>query len=1204
MGGRGPGRPVGGYLKSKATPSGLDEMDAVYCERLPGGKPAMFHRVGEEVWQAYWGQPDPAGDRLAELGVRGRIWALCLLLVLYGSAPAKASTIALRIVNYARNRKDPVILSSLNRLLQPEPEFGARVRDPDHRLIAGYLTDLISGAQKDKFPPAEIAEDMLDLVVDYCQWVFFHSVTDTEEQAALEQALADGATAPAEKPSDIYRSLAPIVAAIAERKGEAADAARRSRGNAGDDDEAAVQREGDRRAAVSCVDPALAREVVSSSPPKAYVAPEPEDQADQDIDALWDAVRGRRRLIIVSGEPLLGKKTKVKGLLRLIASRRDKLILPLRSREDRLRECLPVLALSASNIHYRELVDKVLKFLEAYEAVATRSNEAAAEIPAEAGGRQFDEMFENIFLRFKGLPALFVFTDVEAFELDRTRHAIRDSGIRRLIEALLSADRDTRIVITTTQELTNEQANAYLARPRKIKAISVQPPRVADLKYYVREASYSRIEPAEILRARDTIIRGDDLIGLAALLGLAFDPRRGKGLSPGEAKTVIAFLEKDRAARNPERLALYEILVEAIRNWELLHPLALVAASHDGVRDDSLEYLLSLWRPHDPRLGTASAEATFAAISAFAEIAGHRFLRRAKLRYDPEEYAYGDRASAEDLVWDMDPLVAATFLEALAKSEPTIVAHSHRLIAAIARRRGQNKKVRMRSPWGSRAAEDASRDIQSYASLLASIQFDPARISEVQGAPLGLSEADIYSLDPQRFDPARALRFAAYSLLKEDIDHDFRLTMVFDEDALRLDLYLLLFQELGRAHPTKLKRRTLPERLPAHLRARIFSPDEILDLMSTVALSGFHAQRFEIVERVARLASAFVEENGIEDQAAKLSRLWCTLIDSYILRGRMPGGSRGHLDTLAFVQGLRQAHFSTELLNSVEPDPDGKGNALIKANMRLLAREADLSGIVFEDRSIAEALYAELEGLEAMLSTCRDQHDPVTLRGSVARRYIRFLLRDPALAGPGNRSSSSRSEILARIRALLDVNISRLRRYSGAERLGVMLDLARFSAAWGALDAARDYAAAANRRAFSGSASHAAKLDVLAVQAEVNLRFVEKELDEGLTSPGKAGEALEIAGIAAHDLAIMAASLEAAPTVALANYLAAWSLLSEFRLLECGQGYRGLRHKDPLEEARAALQRARQIMKDAADRSLDEEMAATQASLDQLAARK
>src|SRR5262249_22237769 len=131
---------------------------------------------------------------------------------------------------------------------------------------------------------------------------------------------------------------------------------------------------------------------------------------------------------------------------------------------------------------------------------------------------------------------------------------------------------------------------------------------------------------------------------------------------------------------------------------------------------------------------------------------------------------------------------------------PTLCQDANRALARAARRRAQFKKVRSRLPVTLDPGRDASRDIQAFTALLASIpQNEIKDHTESDRQALRLLSDEVFTLSG-KFDATVALRYAVYCLLRNDIDRDSRLTMVSDQDGLRLRLYLLLFFSPGERH--------------------------------------------------------------------------------------------------------------------------------------------------------------------------------------------------------------------------------------------------------------------------------------------------------------------------------------------------------------------------------------------------------------------
>jgi hypothetical protein len=274
------------------------------------------------------------------------------------------------------------------------------------------------------------------------------------------------------------------------------------------------------------------------------------------------------------------------------------------------------------------------------------------------------------------------------------------------------------------------------------------------------------------------------------------------------------------------------------------------------------------------------------------------------------------------------------------------------------------------------------------------------------------------------------------------------------------------------------------------------------------------------------------------------------------------------------------------LLTKHFPTPERFDIAKLKAEMRLRAREAELVGLIELKRSEAEKLWEKLRNLESNFSSVPGQHDPVILSGRVARRYIRFLLRASDIFNlPDN--DIRRIAKLAEVRELIGVNMSRLRRFSGADRVGVMVDLARLHSTIGEHDAARGYAEEARIRAFSGSVSHAGKLDVLAVAARVYLRSIDASIDNPVCQT-QLSEWLDRAGKAAHDLEILAESNNYRPALGVAYMMGAWCLIAEHQFVGRGVKIISQRHNSPIADADAKLVQARNVMVAIDDHSLDE----------------
>lgn len=1151
------GRPGGDYIERGDDSEQLTLMDQRYFEE-DDGKPVIFRSIGKNKRTIYWGTRLPRAQGGFELGVRGKVWALFLLLSMQSTVPTSLSELARAIEKSTPADLKPKIVGAANRERSARPRAGektVRLRD--------LIFQLASENQKEACPPAHVSQDLLEAVLKYCETTCFQG---TARKSGHEEAVTQfrsAAVGTSSSPSDLYIKLRSIVPTISPKLPGVRPVGRSAKTSWPRDEEAFAR--------LSEIEPSLDHELSVTPTVGRTERYHRAEQADYDDDvvsgvlrALESSERRKARLIVLSGRPFAGKKAKVLSLLRVIATReKDRLLIRLRTTMGDPLALLPIRAWSARGVHYRELVSNVVKFLEHYDRRINGGADSATVVTPETS---LEQLFEHIRKFHKNCPALFVFTDVDAFRADHDRNVIRDIGIKNLIRALLESNGHSLMMLTTSESLKASAASVGLPLSLEVP-VEVHIP---DLKRFLSPGIMKTVSQA-LSQQNFSELRGDDLLAIAALINLS------GGLVAPVLEACKAFLQKNTDDRRKERVGIYRLLLEAAEARKMLHVLALIAASDDGLRDDSLARLLTIWAEHDQTVPAfADLEAVQTAVEAFSELAGAKFLIRTRMaRYDPDEYGFDEHHAGSDNIWEIDCLISAMLVESLHALRPELAQHAHRLVALLARQRAQNKKVMMRSPLGSRAAEDASRDIQCYVSLLASIQLPEIPEPAGEDGVLRLSEREVFSLDPNGFRARRALRFAVQCLLREDIDHDHRLTMVFDEDALRLDLYLLLFHELGRRHHTLLEPLKIPDRLPRHLAPEFLSEEQVMGLMTTVALSALYAQRFDVVHGVASLAEAYVREQSVAGRTAEIVRIWCSQIDAYLLQGGISKTNPRHRETLDFVRQVRRTHFG-KVPNSDAFSKDtplsGEQLEAIKADMRLLAREAEVCALTDQDPAIAQGLYDELERREALLSERFAQHDPIVLSGRVARGYLRFLLRN----------GDSRDEaLISRANALLGANISRLRRFSGADRFGVMLDLARLHQLRDNLRVARDWAHAAYVRAQSGHASYGSKLDVFAVYADLNIRLAECDLTQ--TDHFETGHRV------ATDMYEVAVSLEYRPFRALAEYLLARCLLLQYRREKPDS--RGKRISKTVQEAHKRIDSARQTMLAIGDISFDDDIA-------------
>lgn len=1160
------GKPGPGYLARGVSAADLIVMDRIYAA-WSDGKPVLFTHIGSEKYDVYWGTGSAAG--LARLGCRGKLWALSLLLVQHAGLPAAPRAIGKELVAFA---------DAHCRFVLDNPPVRGHTE-----YLETVLTNLISEVHKDSCPDPRLAPALLETAIAFCVRRLFGGDEAPESTAFRRAAAAE--------PASITDYLHGLLATLPEFGAD-------DRTNAG-------RPHGEWVSEVSRIDPVIAKGIEDErGAARRYMPATPDDKSDPHARKLAIELR-ENQLVLVNGDHFCGKKARIKTLLRCIAGETDRLTFPILNEMDgRLVQRLPVRMISAQNVSFQSLVEEVVQFLKKYHAafqVATRVTGAAEvePLPATPAAGDIDATLQWVSENCGHLPALYIFTDTDAFRFDHARNAVRDSSILKLVRTLNRTSRFSRVILTTLPLPASGKERKAIFGTLRYRALTVHP-RSAQQLSQMLSTEVQNDFPSDLNAQLRSVIRGDDLIALAAVFSLGME--KSTASQPLREKTdriARNFLRQRAEARGEARAELYAFLAELVEMHGLLHPIALIAACEDGLQNGTLDRLLNHWSRYDPTLEPRAKGTLENRLRDFRRRTGKGFLNLVPLpRFDLEEYDFREAPDRGQQLWEIETMVSVELLRAIRDKHADLVLSAHRLIAREARDRAQLKKVFMRAPFGTRVSEDLYRDVQAYVNLLAGIPRNVPN-GPKPDQPLRLSETNVFSVDPGEFDPVLALRFAALSLLKEDIDHDHRLSMIYDEDALRLEMYLRLFQPLGEVHATMLTPLDIPESLPGHMTGGIFSADELLDILTTVALSAFHAQRFSTVEGVVKLATTCVEELGRADLVARLSRIWCCQLDARILLGGTVNEATGHGVTLKLVDDLLRDHFSGMSLPVAETGStqSSSPSEFEKAYMRLLSRQADLTWLV-GSRTAAEQLYSTLERWEGAFASDDGRHDPVVLSGRVARRYLRFLLMDPLTSERmpvGTEEQDRRTRILAKAGGLLTVNISRLRRFSGADRVGVMLDLARLNAAQLQYDKACLYADAAERRAYAGNVSDGGRMDVLVVLADVHLCALSQGLRHavrGLT----ADKLLRTVREALEELRTIVDGRDYRPARGTMLWLQARLALADFRLAE-RRDYARARRAELLDTAFTLSDDAKEALSGIHDRSLDERLDALTACL-------
>ena len=1004
--------------------------------------PDYFQRVGKGKLDLYWGETDESG-RLVRIGIRGKFWILALLISQL-TEEDDVGKIAFNISAHAGYSDDNAVRSGRRK-----------------HTYQDLIYDLISPTFKGT-PHAETT-----LAFDFLLHAVGHLARLTGQ---------------VERTTELYEVLS------ASRYGDFAQLFERVCSLMGITQARLVP--GHRKqlgpetiAAISQFDG------LDGLPDQHGVRSEPTGHDKLTIKDVFTHLATARapRLVVLHGEESAGKKAIVRHLMHSAAARADgHPLYRMPETEDDPARYTPIFAIQAKRRTYVDLVRQVCRFVVRYHnEFATDDERVSIDVDLEIWeGLQ-------IIREYHRQPALFVMTDVEIAPENRLRPHIRDSGFRRLLSALFDGHKQSRIIITTTADWDRLHPSVQAGLPIAT-AFPVRPPSLTELKYFVRPELQALSFP-ETWQAR---LRGHVLVALGAYISLhdGIPADLYKALEPMNKQKV------QEPVRKAFRADLYDWLRDKVGEEGLLPALTLIALSEDGLRSDTLHEALAQWRQVNEDVEAfTSPQSLEEKLTQFGVRTGSKFLKYSKMvRYDKDEYGPEEAHTEDDKVWEFDPLVAQRFILAVQTKDPPFARIANRIIAIAARRRAQNKK-RMSSQSGRYdTTADGSRDIQSFTSLLASIPMAELAATSNDDAPGLPLLSTVFTLG-KNFNARNSFRYALYAQLRDDVDRENRMTMVDDEDDLRLHLYLLLLQTLGQRHNLEDETLKLGIDVPAHLNGLIDLPD-IFDLFMTIGLSAFHAQRPDMLWTAIAAATDLVnrEAPGLIDD---LARLWSVLFDYYILRGESEGrfvsaealgDQKGHQKTLRELEVLISDRFSSEedlllqsgaaLRASISTDP-----YRVAAWLRLRMRVAELTSLINPDRSVAMFLYERLWEIDNILAERARPGRGMIVAGRTARHYIRFLFRSPAFHNERTNPAfeAERQQSLETIAALIEVNSARLRRYAGADRVGVLLDQARWYYFKGDLTSAVKYAGLADSRSFMTNVSHNGRLDVLVMNADL-----------------------------------------------------------------------------------------------------------------------
>ncbi|EDQ31658.1 hypothetical protein HPDFL43_17610 [Hoeflea phototrophica DFL-43] len=841
----------------------------------------------------------------------------------------------------------------------------------------------------------------------------------------------------------------------------------------------------------------------------------PRELSDMAELVLQQFRHARARLAVISGKVNAGKSGCVVEFLRALYSSDNTTIgLSLSFGSKSSEGTLPVFTVSVQDYTGYELLLHVLAFLSRLEMPARDRRKSTfercvAELRNEYGTEPGAEELQRIKQRIRNLhrdnPAVFILTNWEDLTWSTPRAQLRDQSKASLIELLHDSNETSRFLVTTTDVPTARSEQSLPA----FELYDVEDPRLKDIIRYLPDLQYPSCYEEELFaaakRMNKVAIPGDHLILFAGALELCRgDPEWGarandtlRQLSPEQYLTLS----------KPAAHQFVRLLVERLHNRDLFRIVVAIAASDDGLRPSSLQRLMSNWDSDTGRSLQRKGSQINAGLEELEGLANSFFLRCrmikpiSALQFDPTERGIAGEAS-----WETYESLRKTLISALtAHGEQDWAAPFTRLlregmrhIARLAFNRAQEWRCRTVLSNLTPRWQDLLLDIQAYETLLASI--DPADLTDnnrnadqVSANPLLHHSVEAVFTCGNGHSAAVAIRFAVQILLLETVDQDNQMSMCYDQDLMRMRLYMLPFVGVGRRHFDRLddmEYEALPSSFPEWLET-IFSVEEIFCLLEAVAISALHAQVPHVVRwawvRTEELIERLVDR-GIDrtDLIARVARIYCSTVDMAIQLGKplIQNGSRddtrnGHELTLRQVEDFIAGEFpefgkETPIPAEFDLSITRKRNH-IEAIKRIEVRRAQLLGLTGQLQKAQEEL-KNIHTWDSALARSNSFGHARILQGRPARVALHIMMRDFILSKNDMQMPDERSR---RVLGMLSANASRLARFGGAEQAALLIDRSRFAFVNGNIDLAMQYALEARQFCEDNRVSYGMQIQIL-----------------------------------------------------------------------------------------------------------------------------
>lgn len=742
------------------------------------------------------------------------------------------------------------------------------------------------------------------------------------------------------------------------------------------------------------------------------------------------------RLVLVTGPHMSGKKTTLKYLCQSLGYG------PLELKDG---SRIPLLALALDELAPGEFVEQVYTFF--------RNGDPSGRTSRGDEGLTVSAKIEHIQRLTKLLPACVILADAAPLENDGVIRTLHQDHVAKIVESLMAGDARSKIVLTGPDQGGFKNINEEAIR-RKLKEKRF--PLSGNLQF---DLETMKVTENQTLASRTVKGITAYLAGIA--IGLA-NRRRSTGI--GEIPIMQA-VEVDNHWR------ILSLLWTHLLEPEERFVLGAVASSQDGLR---LSVLVRMVKSL-PGLGRSGpwVERLLkeGQIEAVIEELGELIQSR-QAPLDAGQRSWGGPESEPllfmDQGWRRNTL--KIWFDDKDDKDKEDVALARDCSWLVAREAAEQARTFKLLGGLSNAKYAFARDVQAFNALIASV--DPScRIKPKPSRTSWSLEATI--LPPPgsaaaKPDGISTLRYAFLRWYKDYLEgENFRLLSEMDDPDLRLRLLLPLFEP---SEPWSGERNLLPEiREYNHLR-RAFTADELLDLLTAVAMASLRMQRFDLLGSVARLGEQILDRHGKDVDKFAALRLLRAEIDAGLYAGANPDDAlladphRRAGKSISFLEIIRRIN---ELLNGRFGPYQRRHPATVLAQGKLRARLGEACHMAdqmrpahraFTAAMLAEQRMAALRGVGTCTGTvlggrgaraCLAYYVDVARRRAWANGQASVALPN-GLVIPAPPLVPEDDRYLRKARDMYLMNSRRIGAFDVADRLGLRMDKARLAMVVGA----------------------------------------------------------------------------------------------------------------------------------------------------------